>query len=162
VQVLLSHLQNEYVLNFLMGLSDSFSLVRGQILQTIYDAFSLVVQEEKQKVGTIHTSADAQLAFDVQYASGLKGKTGKKDRPCVHCGVLGHTKDKCFKLNVHDTRNGNLIKLWQISLLQFLHPMVNKLQQQYQQMLPFVQVQMARSITMDVDQMNSWSLFMTV
>ncbi|KAJ1383391.1 hypothetical protein SESBI_43455 [Sesbania bispinosa] len=27
-------------------------------------------------------------------------KPGKKDRPlCSHCGILGHTIDKCFKIN---------------------------------------------------------------
>ncbi|KAJ1380923.1 hypothetical protein SESBI_45579 [Sesbania bispinosa] len=27
-------------------------------------------------------------------------KPGKKDRPlCTHCGILGHTIDKCFKLH---------------------------------------------------------------
>jgi hypothetical protein len=104
------------VLNFLMD-----------PLQSIFDVYSLVVQEEKKKVGTSHTSAFEQLTFVVQTASGLKGKTGKKDRPCDNCDVLGHAKDKCFKLHVHDTRIGNLIKLWQISLQQFLHPKVNKL-----------------------------------
>lgn len=29
-----------------------------------------------------------------------KPKHGKKDRPlCAHCGLLGHTKDKCYKLH---------------------------------------------------------------
>ncbi|KAJ1419903.1 hypothetical protein SESBI_14643 [Sesbania bispinosa] len=42
---------------------------------------------------------ESQHAFAIQ--APLKShKPGKKDRPlCSHCGILGHTIDKCFKIH---------------------------------------------------------------
>ena len=102
--------KREYVMCFLMGLDKSFSAIRGQILamEPILDinkAFSLVVQEEKQREVTgSHLIADTtQAVFAVRNSSNptaeAKTKNGKKDRPlCSHCGVLGHTVDRCYKL----------------------------------------------------------------
>ena len=103
--------QREYVMSFLMGLDESFSSIRGQILAMeplpdINKAFSLVVQEEKQReVANFHSIPETnQTVFTVRNSakslSDAKTKTGKKDRPlCSHCGVLGHTMDRCYKLH---------------------------------------------------------------
>ncbi|MCI63670.1 receptor-like serine/threonine kinase, partial [Trifolium medium] len=42
-----------------------------------------------------------QFAFAVQALTAGKPKTNpKKDRPlCAHCGGIGHTMEKCFKLH---------------------------------------------------------------
>ena len=50
----LDHLQQEHVLQFLMGLNDDFAAVRGQILlmeplPPINKVYSLVTQEERQR-----------------------------------------------------------------------------------------------------------------
>ncbi|KAJ1377627.1 Zinc finger, CCHC-type superfamily [Sesbania bispinosa] len=45
---------------------------------------------------------DHQLALAVRSndQQPIKSKQGKKDRPiCSHCGVLGHTMDRCFKIH---------------------------------------------------------------
>ncbi|KAJ1402717.1 Retrovirus-related Pol polyprotein from transposon TNT 1-94 [Sesbania bispinosa] len=113
----LQHLQapteSEHVMSFLMGLHDSFSQIRGQILlsdplPSIGNVFSLVLQEEAQReiVGT-HSSSTANsdnIAFSVNssqkfQSNSSKNKFVKKVRPkCSHCEMLGHTKDKCYKL----------------------------------------------------------------
>ena len=104
-------LQMEHVMAFLMGLNDSFSQVRGQILlmdplPPINRVFSLILQEEKQReVGGSSIVASAQVVFasktDAPRGNGEgKPKQGKKDRPlCTHCNILGHTIDKCYKLH---------------------------------------------------------------
>ncbi|KAL1320843.1 uncharacterized protein LOC107636140 [Arachis ipaensis] len=110
-----SHLDKKHVLFFLMGLNDSFSNIRGQILLSdplppILKIFSLVLQEERQRaIGMANSIAiPQQVAFAVksapvahrsQPANQYRGK-GKRDRPlCTHRGLLGHTQDKCYKLH---------------------------------------------------------------
>uniref|UniRef100_A0A2N9EQW3 Retrotransposon Copia-like N-terminal domain-containing protein n=1 Tax=Fagus sylvatica TaxID=28930 RepID=A0A2N9EQW3_FAGSY len=91
LKVLLDNKQHEYVMQFLMGLNDSFSHVRAQILMTdplptITKAFALVVQEERGEAPRNHY--------------GGKGQFIKKERHlCNHCGITGHTVDKCYKLH---------------------------------------------------------------
>ena len=106
----LEHVDREYMLAFLMGLNDSYQQIRGQILlmeplPSISKVFSLISQEERQcSIGSGSTGSETQLAFTVKGAnkggSDAKPRSGKKDRPtCSHCGLLGHTKDKCYKIH---------------------------------------------------------------
>ena len=103
---MLDHFQSEQVMQFLMGLNDQFAQTRAQILlmepiPPINKVFSLVIQEERQRsIGSASENlADAQLAFAAK-ATSQKGKGQKKDRPvCAHCGITGHTIDKCFKIH---------------------------------------------------------------
>ncbi|XP_020965447.1 uncharacterized protein LOC110266048 [Arachis ipaensis] len=109
VKVIQAYLDQEYVMLFLMGLNDNLANVRSQILLSdplppIGKVFSLVLQEEKQKALT-SSQPPQHMAFAVKQAprlmatSGSKMK-GKKDRPqCAHCGYLGHTAEKCYKLH---------------------------------------------------------------
>uniref|UniRef100_A0A2N9HIV2 Reverse transcriptase Ty1/copia-type domain-containing protein n=1 Tax=Fagus sylvatica TaxID=28930 RepID=A0A2N9HIV2_FAGSY len=86
LKVLLDNKQHEYVMQFLMGLNDSFTHVRAQILMTdplptITKAFALV--EKHQGITMVE-----------------RGQFIKKERPlCSHCGITGHTVDKCYKLH---------------------------------------------------------------
>ncbi|XLR53297.1 hypothetical protein HN51_021525 [Arachis hypogaea] len=63
------------------------------------EVFSLIVQEEWQRGLTLAppTSNETQLDFTVKNTHyNSKTRLGKKDKPfCAHCGLLGHTKDKC-------------------------------------------------------------------
>ena len=103
---ILDHFQSEQVMQFLMGLNDQFAQARAQILlmepiPPINKVFSLIIQEERQRsIGSGSEShADAQLAFATKTFS-QKGKGQKKDRPvCAHCGITGHTIDKCYKIH---------------------------------------------------------------
>ncbi|KHN46305.1 hypothetical protein glysoja_045316, partial [Glycine soja] len=93
LQTLQDYIESEYVMSFLMGLNDNFAQVQGQILLSdplppIGNVFSLVIQEE------------AQREIVVNHIPYLNSNTmAKKERPqCAHCNLLGHTKDKCYKL----------------------------------------------------------------
>ncbi|XP_058785029.1 uncharacterized protein LOC131659936 [Vicia villosa] len=106
VNPLIEHINREYVLTFLLGLNESFNSIQSQILlmdplPSVPRVFSLVIQEEKQKViNSIASDNTEALAYAVNDSHGTKSKIGKKDRPiCSHYGILGHIKDKCFKLH---------------------------------------------------------------
>ena len=97
-------------MQFLMGLNDSYSQIKGQILlmepvPSINKFYSLLIQEERQRrVGSsnnhIESTALAMKGSNSTFIlSGGKNSKGK-DRPvCTHCGKLGHTVEKCFKLH---------------------------------------------------------------
>jgi hypothetical protein len=71
LKILLDNKQHEYVMQFLMGLNDSFSHVRAQILMTepfppITKAFALVVQEERQRninIPALSSTGDSVALF---------------------------------------------------------------------------------------------------
>ena len=77
---------------------------------TINRIFSLVVQEEKQRefgasVSAFNSTNDASQSHafavkDSKYQFDHKFNANSKNRPFyAHCGQLGHTQDKCFKLH---------------------------------------------------------------
>nr|KYP35485.1 hypothetical protein KK1_043484 [Cajanus cajan] len=107
---LLDHCHTKYVMTFLIGLNESFSKIRGQLLlmepiPPINKVFSLVVQDEKQReVGTaIPSLIGSHMALAAKNnpnpsLGATRSKFGKKDCPlCSHCGVLSHIVEKCFK-----------------------------------------------------------------
>jgi len=101
------YFHHEYVFQFLMGLNDTFSHIRGQILlidplPPINKVFSLVLQEERQReasasVGYFNHTSAALLSKVPTTASpfqvgSAKSPAMRKDKPlCSHCGLLGHT-----------------------------------------------------------------------
>ncbi|KAL5556239.1 hypothetical protein UlMin_038475 [Ulmus minor] len=123
VKHLNEHHQMEHIMSFLMGLDDSFSQVRGQLLlmdpmPPINRVFSLIVQEEQQR--KTNPSSDSNnftgtMAFAVKTEAVKTGgsnsqrfqnsnfnasKNQKRDRPyCTHCKILGHTMDRCYKIH---------------------------------------------------------------
>ncbi|GMI70518.1 hypothetical protein HRI_000721100 [Hibiscus trionum] len=86
-------------MQFLMGLNESFAHARGQILlldplPSITKVFSLVAQEESQRFIRL-SNPITEATFAVKTYNGAK-----KSRPqCSHCGLLGHIKEKCYKLH---------------------------------------------------------------
>jgi hypothetical protein len=134
-RTILDYQHREYVFQFLMGLNESFSHVRGQILlmdplPSINKIFSMVIQEERQREITstffaplAHTPAAMTSRFTSpaamtpksasKYASPAamapkyapryhfsKTQYSRKERPlCTHCGLLGHTIERCYKLH---------------------------------------------------------------
>ena len=106
VKDLNSFLQNEYVMQFLMGLNESFTHTRGQVLlmdpiPPINKVFAMVSQEEKQRsVGIDVLGGSDQTNSMIMAVKEDQKRPAKKDRPlCTHCKMLGHTVDKCFKLH---------------------------------------------------------------
>ncbi|KAL5555370.1 hypothetical protein UlMin_037606 [Ulmus minor] len=96
----------DYVLQFLMGLNESFSQIRAQILMSdslppINKVFSLVIQEERQR--SMHFSGSSLPPISASYgvaSSNYSAYKGKKGKPvCTHYGFFGHTMDKCYKIH---------------------------------------------------------------
>ena len=103
------HFQDS-VMQFLMGLNDSYSQIKGQILlmepvPSINKFYSLLIQEERQRrVGSSNNHIESTaLAMKGSNSTFIlsRGKNSKgKDRPiCTHYEKLGHTVEKCFKLH---------------------------------------------------------------
>ena len=100
----------EAIMQLLMGLNDSFSHIRGQILlmdpiPSVDKVYSLLVQDERQRsVGHSNNGpfveSTALVAKTMNFGSGSKTFKKGKERPtCSHCGLLGHTVEKCYKIH---------------------------------------------------------------
>jgi hypothetical protein len=97
-------------MQFLMGLNETFTQVRGQILlmdpiPQIDKVFSFIRQEERQRsIGYSHNPSYESNALFCK-TNGSKHATNKqlykkREKPvCTHCGLMGHTMDKCYKLH---------------------------------------------------------------
>ena len=104
----------EFVMKFLMGVNESFSQVRSQVLlmdplPSVSKVYSLMIQEETQRsipnasvVKVDSTALAAKVSTNqVNHVTNLVNSSGKgKDRPvCTHYGKTDHTMDKCYKLH---------------------------------------------------------------
>ncbi|KAM2583718.1 hypothetical protein TB2_044793 [Malus domestica] len=104
--------QQEQVIQFLMGLDDSYSAVRGQILlmqplPNIRKVYSLTLQEEKQREvaeggesNTTHAMHVSKTTWNRSRKPNNGGKTNTgKDFHCTYCDGNTHTVDYCFYLH---------------------------------------------------------------
>ncbi|XP_074315096.1 uncharacterized protein LOC141651276 [Silene latifolia] len=107
----------EKVINFLMGLSDTYEVLRTNILSMdpvppINKAYSIVQQVESQKMITNVLNSGQDTSAMNSYRSGAAGKqplnVWKRDAPkkfkvndrwCPHCNKRGHTLETCFIKN---------------------------------------------------------------
>lgn len=94
--------QKDYVFKFLMGLHDSYSAIRGQIvlmnpIASLDHVFSMVLQEERQRETSSLIMPISEPSALAVYQHSFK-KKGKSDVVCAHCGKTGHCKDKCYRL----------------------------------------------------------------
>ncbi|XP_075633672.1 uncharacterized protein LOC142606162 [Castanea sativa] len=104
----------EAIMQLLMGLNDSFSHIRGQILlmdpiPSVDKVYSLLIQDEKQRsVGQGSTNGPfVESTALVAKVMNLDSKTFKKvkEKPaCSHCGLRGHIVEKCYKLHSYPPR----------------------------------------------------------
>ena len=88
-------------MKFLMGVNNSFSQVKTQILLMdplpfVNEAHFLFIQEEMQR--SVHNIVRVESTILAIKNSGNNFK-GKERPLCTHCGKLGHTVDKCYKLH---------------------------------------------------------------
>ncbi|KAL5580725.1 hypothetical protein UlMin_013167 [Ulmus minor] len=69
-------------------------------LPLINKVFSLIVQEERQRsLSSLNLSQPSVAAYGAS-SSNFNSYKGKKDKPyCTHCGMLGHTIEKCYKIH---------------------------------------------------------------
>nr|XP_023874308.1 uncharacterized protein LOC111986850 [Quercus suber] len=99
----------EAIMQLLMGLNDSFSHIRGQILlmdpiPSVHKVYSLLIQDEKQRSIRQGSSngpfvESTALAAKAIIHSSKTFKKGKERPICSHCGLLGHTVEKCYKIH---------------------------------------------------------------
>ncbi|XP_061375054.1 uncharacterized protein LOC133317230 [Gastrolobium bilobum] len=105
--------EQDHVLQFLIGLNDSFSSVRAQILlleplPSLAKVFSMILQEERQRqlsislpIPVVPDSPLINSAAPPSHNPPTAAATFQR-RPrsvCTFCNLSGHTRDKCFKLH---------------------------------------------------------------
>nr|GEW28589.1 hypothetical protein [Tanacetum cinerariifolium] len=114
--------QRKRLIQFLMGLDECYSNLRGQILPMqplpiVAKAYGMIRQEEKQREGIMPKNLGPRVAlssYSSQNSSGTSnyyqttsGNNGNRQerrntsRPgviCLNCNKEGHSKDECYKL----------------------------------------------------------------
>lgn len=105
--------EQDHVLKFLMGLNDSFTATRGQILMvepkpSISKVFNLVSQEKRQR-SMKNDQSNSAVVFQASHmrspkepvvAAYVNGYNKSKNIPiCSYCGLAGHTVNRCYKLH---------------------------------------------------------------
>ncbi|KAF9684635.1 hypothetical protein SADUNF_Sadunf04G0139100 [Salix dunnii] len=101
MKILIDRYQQDCVIQFLMGLNETYSNVRDQIMlmdpiPQVSKVFSLVQQQEKQHQMLLSTSApDSMVLFTRNVSTPFKpfSKTY-----CSYCKIQGHSIEDCFKL----------------------------------------------------------------
>ena len=102
--------QSDNVMKFLVGLHDSYSVIRSQLLlqsplPSMSRVFSLLLQEKSQRslTNAVGISIDSQAMVAEQSSRTVSTRNtqftkqkGKSDAICSHCGYSGHLVDKCF------------------------------------------------------------------
>ncbi|KAH7679687.1 Zinc finger CCHC-type protein [Dioscorea alata] len=87
--------EGQKLMQFLMGLNESYTVVRGTILMmkplpSVRQAYSLLIQEEKQReIGSGGQFTSDVVSFNAEYRKLF----------CDYCRKAGHTKEKCYKLH---------------------------------------------------------------
>jgi hypothetical protein len=97
--------EKEKVMQFLMGLNEPYSQVRGSILMMnplpdTRRAHGLILQQERQmEVATRNCVVPASHAMQVARQPGPQAATSSGNRKfCTHCEQGGHSVDTCFFL----------------------------------------------------------------
>ncbi|XP_049398988.1 uncharacterized protein LOC125862912 [Solanum stenotomum] len=115
--------QDRRLIQFLMGLNEVYTVVRGSILMmnplpTIAQGFSILIQEEKQREVKPHNylatdstalSAYGNNQFRTNYSQNTAGNKSNQQFHrgsssgirmfCDYCKRPGHIKDKCYRLH---------------------------------------------------------------
>ncbi|XP_019237465.1 PREDICTED: uncharacterized protein LOC109217656 [Nicotiana attenuata] len=108
--------QDRRLIQFLMGLNEVYTVVRGSILMmnllpNIAQALSLLIQDEKQRKirpnnqmlfesASLSVNTSKHGSYRTNYDANNSSTGGNRPRPfCDYCKKLGRTKDKCYKLH---------------------------------------------------------------
>ncbi|KAM1845503.1 hypothetical protein ACFX13_019801 [Malus domestica] len=96
--------EKERVMQFLMGLNDSYSAIRGQILlmQPLPDTrrvYSLILQQEKQVEVSLNRENLNHHAMLATHASDTGNQANQvQKKKCSYCDQGGHVVERCFYL----------------------------------------------------------------
>ncbi|XP_056852251.1 uncharacterized protein LOC130512672 [Raphanus sativus] len=98
IEGLMAQNESNRVIDFLMGLNDSYDHIRSQILMkkslpSLSEVFNILDQEDSQRSArtTSQTSVDASTFQVSSY--------GKPRPVCTHCKGVGHVVDRCYKIH---------------------------------------------------------------
>lgn len=95
-------LEDQRLVQLLMGFNDSYRTIRGQILMmkplpTVSTAYSLIIQEERQR--DINLSSNFTNDVVAMNASSVNtNNLNKRSLVCNHCKKNGHAKAQCYRL----------------------------------------------------------------
>lgn len=97
--------EEDRMMQFLMGLNDTYSAVRSNILMitplpNVRQAYSLVTQDEMQRNVTADLTENFSIAAAVHNFSNDSSKKSK-GKHCEHCNREGHTIENCRTLKFH-------------------------------------------------------------
>ncbi|KAL2251505.1 UNVERIFIED_CONTAM: hypothetical protein Sindi_2272800, partial [Sesamum indicum] len=114
---------SDQLMQFLMGLNDTYDHVRSQILvmepyPNVSKAFSMVLRVEKQKdVNTEPQYTSQNVAMQVykkpDFSRNFQKKRNfvdKKSQVCKECGKSGHLKEVCFEIHGYPEWYKNLME----------------------------------------------------
>ena len=95
--------QRGKVMQFLMGLNESYSAIRGQILlmqplPVVGRVYSMVLNEEKQRDLVVSKEVMIEAARR-NYSGNNSSNKAKGKLHCNHCNGNNHTIDRCFHLH---------------------------------------------------------------
>ncbi|GAV82939.1 hypothetical protein CFOL_v3_26390, partial [Cephalotus follicularis] len=101
----LEHDQQQKLLQFLMGLNESYGSIRSQILMmsplpSVGQAFSLISHKESHRGIIARTNSHGNVPV-VFYSNKVKYATVI----CEHCNWSGHTKENCYRLIEYPPRH---------------------------------------------------------
>lgn len=91
-------MEEQRLIQLLMGLNDSYKAIRGQILMmnplpNISTVHSLLIHEERQRdISSNPNVVTEAMAMQVNQSS-------KRNLNCSHCKKSGHVKSTCYRLN---------------------------------------------------------------
>ncbi|XP_070015117.1 uncharacterized protein LOC142174490 [Nicotiana tabacum] len=102
----ITHLEQQKFFQFLMGLNDSFSAIKSQMLlmsplPSVSRAYAMLINEENQR--KVHmTNTPMNEVNDSTALMSSRDNSQKFKRYgnlyCEYCRTKGHTKDTCYKL----------------------------------------------------------------
>ncbi|KAI3700839.1 hypothetical protein L2E82_45478 [Cichorium intybus] len=95
-------LDDQRLIQLLMGLNDTYKVLRGQILMmkplpSVFAIYSMIVQEERQReINLPHTINPEAIAM--QISTDHSSNSSKKTLTCSHCKKSGYSKAQCYRL----------------------------------------------------------------
>ncbi|KAL0401770.1 UNVERIFIED_CONTAM: hypothetical protein Slati_4206900, partial [Sesamum latifolium] len=105
--------QMDHLMQFLMGLDESFEGIRNQILMmeplpSVSKAYAIVLRVERQReVKSTYGNPSQNMTMQARISRGakvksqwkIKGAQDKKNQYCTHYNKTGHSKDYCFEIH---------------------------------------------------------------
>ncbi|KAK9672433.1 hypothetical protein RND81_12G100400 [Saponaria officinalis] len=116
--------QDQRVVQFLMGLNESYNVIRGTILMqnplpSVASVYNNLIQEEKQREiqnaghfnaesSSLYAKNTKTIGYQHYSKPDYKGKgpvtDTRRDISCNYCKKPGHTIDRCYKLQYNRSR----------------------------------------------------------